>query len=218
MNWGRLFFGSLVVALGVLVLLDNANVLDAGAIIGDWWPVAVILAGVLSLAANPSRWAIPVLIALIGVALLLETAEILDLGAVLFPAIIIVIGLFIIFGRGIATRTDEAGDSIQSFNAFSGSELSSNSRDFRGGSVSAVFGGAEVDLRHAVLSPEAKLDVFAAFGAVEIRVPEGWRVAVKGLPLFGGIENATAKEPLPPDAPLLPVSATALFGGVEIKH
>lgn len=218
MNWGRLFFGSLVVAVGVLVLLDNANLLDAGEIIGDWWPLAVILAGVLSFAANPRRWAIPLLIVLVGLAVLLETTDLIDLGAVLFPAIIIVIGLFIIFGRGIASRTDDTGDTIQSFNAFSGSELASNSRQFRGGSVSAVFGGAEVDLRNAALAPDAGLDVFVAFGGVEIRVPEGWQVSVRGLPLFGGIENATAKENLASDAPVLPVNATALFGGVEIKH
>lgn len=218
MNWGRLFFGGLIVALGVLVLLDNAGTLDAGDIIGDWWPVAVILAGLISLAANPSRWAMPALIVLIGVALLLGTLDILDLGAVLVPAIIIVVGLFIIFGRGIGSRTDDTGDSIQSFNAFSGSELASNSNRFRGGSISAVFGGAEVDLRNATLAPDAQLDVFAAFGAVEIRVPDGWQVSVKGLPLFGGIENATAKEKLPPGSPFLPVNATALFGGVEIKH
>lgn len=218
MNWGRLFFGGLVVALGVLILLDNAGTVDAGQAIGEWWPVAVILAGLVSLAANPSRWAMPGLIVLIGVALLLGTLDILDLGAVLVPAVIIMVGLFIIFGRGIGSRSDVTGDSIQSFNAFSGSELASNSNQFKGGSVSAVFGGAEVDLRNASLAPDAQMDVFAAFGAVEIRVPDGWQVAVKGLPLFGGIENATAKEMLPPDAPLLPVNATALFGGVEIKH
>lgn len=218
MNWGRLFFGGLIVALGVLVLVDNAGVLDAGQIISDWWPIALIVAGVLSFTANPGHWAIPLLIVLIGVALLLGSLDVVDLGAVLVPAIIIVVGFFIIFGRGVGSRSGDAGDSIQSFNAFSGSELASNSRQFKGGSISAVFGGAEVDLRNAELSPDAALDVFAAFGAVEIRVPEGWQVSVKGLPLFGGIENATAKETLPPGAPVLPVNATALFAGVEIKH
>ena len=43
-------------------------------------------------------------------------------------------------------------------------------------------------------------------------------MAVKGLPLFGGIENATVKDTLAADAPKLSVSATVLFGGLEIKH
>jgi hypothetical protein len=43
-------------------------------------------------------------------------------------------------------------------------------------------------------------------------------VATRGLPLFGGIENATAKEQIAADAPTLAVNATVLFGGLEIKH
>jgi hypothetical protein len=81
-----------------------------------------------------------------------------------------------------------------------------------------VFGGAEVDLRDTVPSPGAALDVFAAFGGVEVTVPEGWNVVTRGLPLFGGIDNATAKEAVPADAPTLAVNATVLFGGLEIKH
>ena len=37
-------------------------------------------------------------------------------------------------------------------------------------------------------------------------------------PLFGGIENVTAHEGLPEDAPVLDLRATVLFGGVEVKH
>lgn len=81
-----------------------------------------------------------------------------------------------------------------------------------------MFGAAELDLRDALPSPDAQLDVFTAFGGVEITVPQGWQVNLSGLPLFGGFENATAKDTLSPDAPTLEVSATALFGGVEIKH
>jgi hypothetical protein len=62
------------------------------------------------------------------------------------------------------------------------------------------------------------LDVFTAFGGVEVTVPRGWHVATRGLPLFGGIENATAKEQIAADAPTLAINATVLFGGLEIKH
>ena len=36
MNWGRLFFGVLIVAVGTILLLDNAGTLDAGEIFGTW--------------------------------------------------------------------------------------------------------------------------------------------------------------------------------------
>jgi len=217
MNWGRLFFGSLIVAVGTVLLLDNADVLDAGDVISTWWPLAVVIAGLLTFVANPRHWPIALIITAVGAGLLLSSLDIVDIGDIIFPAAIILVGILVIMGRGLGSRT-EVGDRVNSFNVFSGSEIASHSKQFQGGSIAAVFGGAEVDLRDALPAPGAELDVFAAFGGVEIRVPEGWQVTTKGFPLFGGIENVTAKETLPPDAPILPVNATALFGGIEIKH
>ncbi len=217
MNWGRLFFGTIIVAIGTLLLLDNADVLDAGDVISTWWPVVVILAGVLTYAANPRHWPVALIIVAVGTAFLLSRLDIVDIGNLIFPAAIILVGLLVLFGRGLGSQI-EVGDRVNSFNVFSGSEVASHSKEFQGGSVSAVFGGAEVDLTDAVPAADARLDVFAAFGGVDIRVPSGWQVAVKGLPLFGGIDNVTVKEQLPTGAPVLAVNATVLFGGLEIKH
>ncbi len=217
MNWGRLFFGLLVVAVGVILLLDNAGTLDAWEIFSTWWPAVVILAGVLTFAANPRHWPVALIITAVGTAFLLSNLGVVDAGEFIIPAAIIGVGLLVLFGRGMGSRT-EAGDRVNSFNVFSGSELASHSKQFQGGSISAIFGGAEVDLRDAAPAADAQLDVFTAFGGVELKVPEGWQVAVKGLPLFGGIENATVKDTLAADAPKLSVSATVLFGGLEIKH
>jgi predicted membrane protein len=217
MNWGRLFFGVVIVGIGTVLLLDNANVLDAGETFSTWWPAVVIVAGILTFAANPRHWPVALVVTAVGLAFLLSRLDVVDIRNVIIPAVIIVVGLFVIFGRGLGSRT-EAGDRINSFNVFSGSEIASHSRQFEGGSISAVFGGAEVDLRDAVPAPGAVLDVFTAFGGVEVTVPRGWHVATRGLPLFGGIENATAKEQVPADAPTLAINATVLFGGLEIKH
>ena len=217
MNWGRLYFRLIVVAVGVLLLLDQAGVLDAGEIIGTWWPVVLVAAGLLTFLANPGHWLVGLILTGVGVGLLLSNLDIIDIGPVLIPAAVILVGLLIIFGRGVGGRV-ESGDRVNSFNVFSGTELASHSQEFEGGSISAVFGGADVDLRNASPAADAKLDVFAAFGGVEVKVPDGWQVTVKGLPLFGGIDNVTAKEPLQTGAPLLMVHATILFGGLEIKH
>lgn len=217
MNWGRLFFGTLIIALGTLFLLDATDVLDAGGVISDWWPAVIILAGLISWISNPRHWVVAGLIVLVGVAFLLASLDIADVGAIVWPTVIIVVGVMIIFGRGLGSRT-EVADTINSFNIFSGSEIASHSDNFQGGSVSAVFGGAEIDLRDATPAPGANLDVFTAFGGIEIQVPRGWQVDVRGLPIFGGFDNATAKEQVGPNAPLLTINATVMFGGVEIKH
>lgn len=184
---------------------------------GTWWPIGLILAGLFSMAANPGHWPVALIIVAVGAAFLLSRLDVVDLGNIVVPAALILIGLVVIFGRGLGSKVD-AGDRVNSFNVFSGSELSSRSSQFQGGSVSAVFGGAEIDLRQARLAPDATIDVFTAFGGVELRVPPDWHVAVRGLPLFGGIDNVTAKGTIPEDAPVLSVNATVLFGALEVKH
>lgn len=217
MNLARLYFGLLVVAVGTILLLGTADILDAGEILGTWWPVALIGAGLLGLIANPRHWPIPSMILLAGTALLLWTTDVIDILDFLLPALVILAGLFVIFGFGF-TRREEADDRVSSFTMFSGSEIASHSTQFSGGNVGAMFGGVEIDLRDALPAPDASLDVFTAFGGVEIKVPRGWRVDMKGLPLFGGFENVTTKELLEGDAPNILVHATALFGGVEVSH
>lgn len=218
MNWGRLFFGGLILAVGVIFLLDNAGTLDAGEVFSTWWPVVVIAAGAFMFFANPTHWVVPLIIVAAGVGLLLSSLDIADIGAYLWPGLLVVVGLIVIFGRKPKWEHGDTGETVSNFTVFSGSELVSRSASFRGGNLTALFGGVELDLRDAQLASPNALDVFAAFGAVEITVPHGWHVVMKGLPLFGGFENATTKEDVGPEAPTLVVNGTALFGGIEVKH
>ncbi|HJU81027.1 MAG TPA: DUF5668 domain-containing protein [Acidimicrobiia bacterium] len=218
MNRARLLFGAVVIALGTLLLLDYTEVLDAGEVIGSWWPVVLIAAGLLALTANPRHWIGPTLITGLGGVLLLRTTEVVDTLKVVGPAILVVLGVIVIFGRGFTPRSVASQNRINSFNVFSGSELASTSEHFEGGSIGALFGGAEVDLRDAKPAPGAELDVFVAFGGAEIKVPEGWNVVTHGMPIFGGFDNVTARERVTAGAPTLDVNATVIFGGLEVKH
>lgn len=218
MNWARAFFGILVIAVGILLLLGNLDVLDAGEVIGTWWPIVLVAGGVIGLAANPRHWVVPAILILGGGGVLLRTTGVIDSLGFVIPAVVILVGLFLLFGRDSLSGRTEAGDSVTSFSLFAGSEMTSHSKGFQGGRVGAVFGGAELDLRDAGLAPGATLDVFAAFGGVEVRVPQGWRVDINGFPIFGGFENATAKDSVPADAPHLTIGATVLFGALEVKH
>lgn len=218
MNWARAYFGLIIVAVGSLLLLDNFGVFDAGTVIGDWWPAAIMAAGVLALIANPRHWLMPLLLVGGGTVVLLSTTGVMEIGDIVWPTILIVVGLLVIFGRGLGSRSSSSDARISSFNLFSGTTFETDSPQFEGGTIGAIFGGAEVDLRQASLAPGASMDVFTAFGGVEITVPRGWRVTIKGFPLFGGFENATSREGLAADAPGLEIDATVLFGGLEVKH
>jgi hypothetical protein len=51
-NQGRIFWGILLIFLGVLFLLDQMNKLDFGDLVGRYWPVIFILIGISILLSN----------------------------------------------------------------------------------------------------------------------------------------------------------------------
>lgn len=218
MNVARAYFGALIALVGGVWLLDAVDVVDGGEILATWWPLALVGAGILGFALNPSHWIPPVILLAIGVSLLLDSTGVIDASAVILPLVLVVVGMLLVLGRGFGAKQANVGDRVTSFNIFSGSEVASHSIAFEGGTIGAMFGGAELDLRDALPAEGATLDVFSAFGGVDVKVPEGWRVDIAGLPLFGGFENATVKDRLEPDAPVLHIDATVLFGGLAVKH
>ena len=78
-----------------MLLLDNAGVLDAGEIFSTWWPTILILAGILSFAANPRHWPGALIITGVGVAFLLSNLDMVDIGSVVIPAAIILVGILV---------------------------------------------------------------------------------------------------------------------------
>lgn len=224
-DYGRSFFALVLIGLGVLFLLDQTGQIDAGDIIGNWWPVLIIAFGVMMLLNNPRGYLGALIIIAIGAALLVDELKLLSFSVWdLWPLILIGIGVLILLGRspGIFqdTRTIESGDAVNSFVAFGGKNIVNESKQFSGGSITALFGGSTLDLRHAQLAGgRAKLSTTAAFGAVEVIVPQDWRVDLHGVPLFGGMSNkAYSSNSQPTDAPTLTISGTAAFGGIEVKN
>lgn len=217
MNLSRVFWGGLLIVLGLVYLGDTLSLWDGGDVVSTWWPLAIIAAAALSALSRPRRVFGPAILALIGLLLLFDRLDLVGIdGAVVVPLVLIAVGIALLVRRAPASLGDESH--VSSFTAFGGAEMASHSSAFEGGHIGSVFGGTELDLRDARLAPDAALDVFTAFGGTEIKVPEGWNVRTHGLPLFGGFDNVTTGEALPPDAPTLDVSATVIFGGLEVKH
>ena len=110
-------------------------------------------------------------------------------------------------------------DSVNISTSFSAVSRRVDSQSFRGGSVSAQFGGVKLDLRGSRLSEQgAVLDVRAFFGGVELFVPEDWDVQLEVSASMGGVEDGRARPaPHVQGAPRLVVRGTAFLGGVHVK-
>ncbi|HEX5949289.1 MAG TPA: DUF5668 domain-containing protein [Actinomycetota bacterium] len=223
MKPGRILLGVALIALGVIFLLDRADVLDAGETIGDWWPAAIIAVGAVQLFDRPRSLLGPGIVIGIGVILLLFTTDVVtgSVFALLWPALLIAIGIGILFrhGRGPSVTREEGSsdDVVRATSVFGGHEVVSRSSAFKGGSATAVFGAVTVDLRNATMDPEgARVDITAILGGVEILVPRGWRVTTSGTPILGGIDNKTSGEAA--EGPELRIDALTFLGGTDIKH
>ena len=85
--------------------------------------------------------------------------------------------------------------------------------------VLAVMGGVELDLREALLDgPELTIHAIAIMGGIDIVVPEGIRVEVRGLPIMGGFDSRIRDVPVLPGSPVIHVTGWALMGGVSVRN
>lgn len=220
----RAFFGIVLVIIGGGLLLDRAGVIEFGSILATWWPLILIAIAAIQLATRSAPVPGSLIVLAVGLVFLGTTLGLLpgNVWSYLWPIVLVAIGAWLLLARGGwgAREFVDTEDQVNSFIAFGGANPRFESANFRGGSVTALFGGSEVDLTGAGLAPEgAKLDVTAMFGGVEVQVPAGWQVKVSGLPIFGGWDNKTARaSEKTPEGPVLNVNCFVAFGGVEVHN
>ncbi|MCC6237141.1 MAG: hypothetical protein IT299_06160 [Dehalococcoidia bacterium] len=216
----RTLLGVLLIGLGAVLLLEQTGTLEAGRVIGDWWPMVIIVLGAGQLLEQRRLNIGPLIVIGVGVLLLLNQLDVVDydLWALTWPVLLILGGLALVFRRAGKLPPGRPDEVVSASAFFSGNDVVSTSAHFRGASLTAMFGGVSLDLRQAQLSPEgASVSMMAAFGGVELIVPRGWRVQATSTPIFGGFENK-ATDPTDATSPVLRVDATVMFGGAEIKY
>ena len=217
----QLVFGLILSILGVLWTLDSMGIADAEYYI-RYWPAAFIVLGAAKLwQARGGHGVVGgVVLILFGTALLAEhllpgNIDVFDL----WPIALVLLGVSLVW-RSVAGRRAPASDGNSTVSAvavLAGLNRGNNSNAFRGGDLTAVLGGCEVDLRQARIDGEAVIDVFAMWGGIEIRVPEDWTVIGRVTPLLGGFDDKT-RPPQTASAHRLVVRGFVIMGGVEVKN
>lgn len=137
------------------------------------------------------------------------------LGMVLLGWFVFMIGaaVYAAMKRRDAAPQDPAADEVNLVANFEPLEFRSESGRFRGGTVTTMFGGGELDLRDATLDPDgATLHLNALFGGGNLIVPETWNVESK-LAGIGGVGDGRPRIERSLDAPTLRLEGTAIFGG-----
>ena len=223
----QVVIGLLVVAFGVLFLLDNLNIIYLRHVI-FFWPLAFVASGLVALCSDGPRSGriTGIVLIAIGLAMTLNRLGYVFISwRTFWPLVMIALGGLIVFrtlGGGRVPRPSLAKDGVSAENLIDitailgGFERRVSAPDFRGGEITAIMGGCALDLREASLTTEAVLNVSAIWGGITIKVPPDWTVILNGTPVMGGFTEKTAR---PPDnRKRLVVTGYAIMGGVEVRN
>lgn len=243
-NGARGTIGGILILLGALFLLKSMDIIDynIGYIIFSG-PFVLFVIGVLIL-INTRKKFLGTILTLIGGGLLTERIfPFVEIGHELILSIaVILLGFFILFKhrrRGVVVKGEpynpgDKGDkhwnrnSDQTINndiiddvaIFGGGQRIVYSDNFKGGSITAIFGGSEINLHNCKLADGVNtIDILALFGGAEIRVPRDWHVVINATPIFGGFSNKIIRDPAAPvdTTKTLVIKGLAMFGGIEVN-
>ncbi|WP_257309032.1 cell wall-active antibiotics response protein [Geothrix fuzhouensis] len=220
----KLVVGVAIIVAGLVLTLDNLGLIEAHTIF-KLWPLVLVAMGVAKIrqdrgGSNLGGW----FLVLGGAFLLLFTFGHGHLADALGPMLVVAVGILIVTkalkqNRGVPPELARSEDFLQGTAIFGGFKRRVSTQTFKGGELTAIFGGYEVDLRQAVLeNGQARIDVFVLFGGGEIRVPEGWEISNRATAIAGALNDSTHHGPASPDSrPRLVVTGLILFGGTEVK-
>lgn len=248
---GKVWAGLIIIVIGALLLLDNVG-LHLPHWIFNWSTWLVVIGLIVGARHNfkNSGWFIMVLVG--SYFTLEEIFRGYDLSNVVFPIMLLALGLFLILkpksthnfkkkwkqkGKGYdkfesvnplgqqpeSAKEDlkgdfNANDYIESINVFGGSNQIIYSKNLKGGEITAVFGGGDINLTQSDFEGQVVLDVTAIFGGVKIVVPPTWQIKSEVTAVFGGVDDKRTIYSAGEQAnKLVIIRGTVLFGGVEFK-
>ncbi|GAB5464955.1 MAG: hypothetical protein Kapaf2KO_03910 [Candidatus Kapaibacteriales bacterium] len=220
--------GIALILLGLLLILGIFFDYSFWGIMGDWWPLLLIGAGLYILSVENSTT--PGLIVLAaGVSFQLEVLQITNSFWILFfPLLLIIIGIGFITGKSEKSKRVNSKARSDSFSESKGSAIhdisavmASTSRrvsdpNFSYASISAVLGSCNIDLRECIADgDQVKIGIKVVAGSVEMMVPMNWRIISKDKPVLGSVEDMTSRGQVKSVDCILDIECIA--GSVEIR-
>jgi predicted membrane protein len=110
-------------------------------------------------------------------------------------------------------------DSIHSSAFMAGIKKNIISKDFKGGKISNILGGTEINLSQADIQDRAILTINQALGGTTLIIPVNWEVQTDVDSIMGSIEDTRPvfKQNAGDTKKVLIIRGTTFMGGIEIK-
>jgi predicted membrane protein len=190
------------------------------------WPMLLVAIGLVMTLGATEKTAGIIVMAVGGFFMIpLLFRETFHMYNMVWPSIFIIVGVIFIVSRRhgwntISSKGTVGDDYVDYVNVFSGGERQVVSQNFRGGKISSVFGGIELDLTKANLVPGvSELEIACVFGGATIIVPDDWYVTIEVTPVLGGFNDTRKLRPgraIDTTKHLL-IKGAVVFGGGEVK-
>ncbi len=225
----RVMLGGVLVVIGALLLLGSMDILDVSiSHIIFSWPFIFMIVGLFIL-FNTNKKLLGGIFTGIGLFFLIPRIfpYVHYHGGIVFPVILIALGVYIILNHRKKDLVDaeRSGflkkDLIDDVSIFGGGSKIVASDNFRGGNITAVFGGSEINLTGCKLADgDQIIDLLLVFGGTTIVVPRDWNVVVNVTSILGGFSDKSIRDPgvIPDQSRTLYVKGLAMFGGGEVKN
>lgn len=223
--------GVLVILAGLLLLARNTGFLtpSISRIIFSWEMLLIVI-GVVNIFWRQSLASGIILIG-IGTFFLLVNFYHMPFSTwqVFLPALIILIGLKMIFGgtrwssnhwreHRMFSQTVGSDDFFEDIAVFSGGDRKIVTPNFKGGRMVAVFGGSKVDLLNCNIAPGDRpvIEIVSIFGGNSIIVPSDWNLKIEVFNIFGGYGDKRNVSQVDYNKTLV-IKGITIFGGGEVK-
>jgi len=108
-------------------------------------------------------------------------------------------------------------DSLFINSVFSGIKRNILSKNFKGGEITCIFGGVELDFMQADIQGTAIVKVEQVLGGIEIRVPAHWTVRNEIDGAFHGVDDKRRFTDATDPNKVLVLRGSSVFAGIEIK-
>ena len=222
---GNIILGVILVLIGLVLGCNALGITKINIFFEGWWTLFIIIPCFIGLFNDNDKTG-SIIGILIGIVLLLINQGVLDIEKVwnlLLPSILIIIGVSIILkdiaGGKIADEIKKINEKQNNENEYCATFSGQKQRcdgEFKGASLTAVFGGIDYDLKNAIINEDSVINASSTFGGITIYVPEDVKIKIKSTSIFGGVSDKK-KHSEQKDSHTIYINARCLFGGVDIK-
>tara|TARA_Y100001949_G_C15906622_1_gene295014 strand:- start:42 stop:698 length:657 start_codon:yes stop_codon:yes gene_type:complete len=210
----RTLLGIILVLVGLVLLLDNLNLIPGLPRYVFHWANIFLVIAVINLFSGNRKPAFIFLV--IWAFFTLDRYYYINFEDY-WPLIIVAVGVsFIIKNRPSGGGIDSGINYFDDINIFGGSNPKINSQTFEGGKSTNVFGGSTIDLREAKPVNGATIQVFTMFGGCDIIAPPEWDIQIATTSIFGGFDDKREKSGSTSEYTIY-IKGFTMFGGGTVK-